>query len=75
MRQTLDIGEGICPSQDQGLAQMTQNQKARVIQAIAETQKLLDREMSYLPVNRKADLIAFYEGHIASLTNRLNDAA
>lgn len=46
---------------------MTQDQTRRVVEAIAETHRLLDREMAYLPQHRKQDRIAFYEAHLAKL--------
>ena len=50
---------------------MTETQRRRVIDAIAETQRLLDAEMRYAPDLRHQDRIAFYEGHIAALNARL----
>jgi len=47
---------------------MTQEQTRRAIQAIAETTKLLEKEMQFSPKFQKADQIAFYRRHIAKLT-------
>jgi hypothetical protein len=50
---------------------MTQNQQRRVIQAMTETQDALNRAMRYSPDLRDMKLIAFYNEHIASLTEML----
>lgn len=54
---------------------MTQDQRRRTIEAIAETNRLLDKEMRYQPQFRKVEQIAFYERHIAKLTGYLEGAA
>lgn len=50
---------------------MTQEQTRRTIEALAETRRLLDREMRYLPQNRKEKQIAFYNAHITKLNAML----
>ena len=51
--------------------QMTQDQIRRTIQALDETNRLLDKEMRYSPEFRKMDQIAYYERHIAKLVGYL----
>jgi len=53
---------------------MTQDQRRRTIEALAETNGLLEKEMRYQPQFRKMDQIAFYERHIAKLTAMLEAA-
>jgi hypothetical protein len=50
---------------------MTQEQRRRTIEALAETNRLLEREERYLPHLQKLDVIAFYKRHIAKLTGYL----
>ena len=45
---------------------MTQNERRRTIEALAETNRLLEKEMRYQPDLRHMDMIAFYERHITS---------
>jgi hypothetical protein len=51
---------------------MTDTQRKRVVQALAETQEAMARAMRYSPDLRDHALIAFYEAHIAKLTGMLN---
>lgn len=46
---------------------MTNEQTRRVIEAIAECDKIIDREMNYLEANRNLKLIAETEAHKAKL--------
>lgn len=50
---------------------MTQSQTRRVIEALAETNRLLSKEMSYSADLRNQERVAFYETHIANLTKML----
>lgn len=50
---------------------MTNEQTRRTIEALAETNRLLEKEMRYAPDLRKMDQIAFYERHIVKLTGML----
>ena len=50
---------------------MTKEQEKRIIQAAAETQRKLDREMAYLPKFRKQETIARYEAHLEKLAEML----
>ena len=50
---------------------MTASQTRRVIEALAETNRLLNKEMGYSADMRDQDRIAFYQGHIAKLTEML----
>ncbi len=54
---------------------MTNEQTRRTIEALAETNRLLDKEMKYQPQFRKMDQIAFYERHILKLTAMLEASA
>lgn len=50
---------------------MTNEQRRRTLTALTETCSLLEREMSYLPHNRKQDRVDFYTAHIAKLERML----
>lgn len=50
---------------------MTDEQRRRATEALAETQRLLAKEMRYSPHLRKPEQIARYEQHIAKLTGYL----
>ncbi len=50
---------------------MTKEQEKRTIQAMAETQRTLDRATRYSPQHRDQKLIAFCESHIEKLTAML----
>lgn len=50
---------------------MSQEQTRRVVEAIAETQRQIDREMGYMPCHRQLDRIASYEQHITKLNAML----
>lgn len=50
---------------------MTQAQTRRVIEALAETNRLLEAEMRYSADLRNQERVAFYEGHIAKLNGML----
>ena len=50
---------------------MTQNKKARVIQAINETETALARAMRYAADLRDVELIAIYESHLINLNAML----
>jgi hypothetical protein len=50
---------------------MTQTQRNRVVQALAETHTALERAMRYSPDLRDHALIAFYEAHIVKLNGML----
>lgn len=50
---------------------MTNEQRARVQQALTETHTALDRAMRYMPEFRDMDLIGFYHQHIAKLEGML----
>jgi hypothetical protein len=50
---------------------MTQDQRRRVVEALAETNRLLEKEMRYSPHLRKLDQIAFYGRHIVKLAGYL----
>ena len=50
----------------------TAEQKKRIIQAIAETQYQIDREMKYQPQFRKTDNIERWQKHIEKLNAMLN---
>ena len=50
-------------------------QRRSIIEALAETNRLMDKEMRYQPQFRKMDQIAFYERHIAKLTGYLEAGA
>lgn len=50
---------------------MTPDQRRRTIEALAETNRLLEKEMRYQPQFRKLDQIAFYERHITKLVEML----
>lgn len=49
----------------------TAEQQKRIVQAIAETQYQIDREMKYLPHNRKMDNIERWQKHIEKLNAML----
>jgi hypothetical protein len=50
---------------------MTDERKRRVIQAMKETQSVLDAELKYSEDLQKKDNIAFYKKHIKKLENML----
>ena len=50
---------------------MTQNQTARVKQALTETEQLLNKELSYSQDLQKTDQIAFYRSHLIKLQTML----
>lgn len=54
---------------------MTKEQEKRVIGAVIETQRTLDRANGYSPQHRDQKLIAFCEAHISKLTAMLAGAA
>lgn len=49
----------------------TLEQRKRIESALTETCVLLEKEMSYMPKNQKADRIAEYKQHIAKLESML----
>lgn len=51
---------------------LTREQERRVIAAIDEAQRGLNRELGYQPDLRNTPLMAFYEAHIAKLTRMLD---
>lgn len=50
---------------------MTKEQEKRVIGAMVETQRTLDRAMAYSPQFRDQKLVAEYEAHLAKLSAML----
>jgi len=46
---------------------MTQEQTRRTREALAETERLLAKELRYAPDLRKPELLASYKAHIARL--------
>jgi len=50
---------------------MNATQTRRVIEAFAETQALLAKELTYEAAVQRADRIAFYRAHIAKLQGML----
>lgn len=53
------------------LTQLTPEYTARTNQAIAETHRLLSKELSYSKDLQYADVIARYEAHLVKLNNML----
>jgi hypothetical protein len=51
---------------------LSQELKNRVKSEISHTEKLLTKQLSYLPENQKTDLIGFYTLHLAKLNGMLN---
>ncbi len=51
--------------------ELTPERIRRIEQAIAETQRLIDREMTYSEEFRKLDRIATWQAHIAKLQDML----
>ena len=54
--------------------ELTETKKQRIVSAIAETQRQIDREMAYGKEFRKDDNIAGWKQHIANLQNMLEGA-
>ena len=50
----------------------TPEQQRRVLSALSETCRLLEREESYLPHNRNQELISEYKAHIEKLEHMLS---
>ena len=50
---------------------MTEQQRLRVVRAIAETQTGLDRAMRYSPEFRDLGLISSYEKHLVNLNKAI----
>ena len=53
--------------------QISDNQRARIAQALNETYALLNRELNYLPHLRDQDQIAFCFNHIEKLNAMLDE--
>jgi len=52
---------------------MTDDKAFRIRQALKETTYLLNKELEYPVGLQKADMVAFYRRHIATLTARLKN--
>jgi len=51
---------------------MTDTKAKRILQAMNETNTLLNKELQYAPDLQKVDMINFYRQHIVNLTAMLN---
>lgn len=51
---------------------MTDCKAKRILQAMNETNTLLNKELQYAPDLQKVDMINFYRQHIVNLTAMLN---
>lgn len=54
--------------------ELTTEKQRRIVQAIAETQRQIDREMGYSEAFRKYDNIAGWQQHIAKLQHMIAGA-
>lgn len=52
--------------------ELTDERRKRIIEAQNETQRKLDRELSYSDDLQHKDMIAFYRDHIARLASMLS---
>lgn len=50
---------------------MNNEQIRRTIEAKAETQRHLDRELAYLPKHQKQEMVGFYRAHLVKLNAML----
>ena len=50
---------------------LTNDQRRRVYEAIDETEKHLNRELSYSEQFQKKDMVNFYRNHLEKLNNML----
>jgi hypothetical protein len=46
---------------------LTQDQSRRLVIAREETEKALNKELSYIPAHQKQDRIEFYKNHLKEL--------
>lgn len=52
--------------------ELTETRRRRIVEAMKETQRKLDKELSYSEDLQKKDMIQFYQNHIAKLEKMLS---
>jgi hypothetical protein len=55
------------------ILEVTPERRKRIIQEIAETERLIEKELSYLPENRNENVIDVYEIHLKKLHEALRE--